>query len=329
MTFSKSVLDIDCSFEVDRISDFIREVTFKKFRRKGAVVGVSGGVDSAVVSELCVRALGKERVFGLILPEKESNRISEEFALKQIEKLGIQTATVDITKCLESLNAYQTRNAVVRRIFPEFEESFRFHISLPQNLLDKDRLNYHSITIEDRDGKRQKKRVSGNDWLKISACQNMKQRTRMIMLYYYAEKNNYIVVGTTNKTEVMQGFYLKFGDGGVDIEPIAHLYKTQVFQLARNVGVIDAIIGRPPSPDTYSLPVTDKEFYFCLDFGLLDLLLYAYENNVPSEEISISLDLEEKQIKRVFRDFKAKERATWHLREMPPSLKTLRQDKHD
>jgi NAD+ synthase len=329
MTVSKSILDIDCSFEVARISDFLREMTFKKFRRKGAVVGVSGGIDSAVVAELCVRALGKERVLGLILPEKESNPISEEYALKQIEKLGIQMVTVDTTKCLESLNAYQARNAVIRRILPEFDDSFRFHISLPQNLLDKDRLNYYSITIEGRDGKRQKKRVSGNDWLEISACQNMKQRTRMIMLYYYAEKNNYIVAGTTNKTEVMQGFYLKFGDGGVDIEPIAHLYKTQVFELARNVGVIDAIIGRPPSPDTYSLPVTDKEFYFCLDFELLDLLLYAYENNVPSDRISTSLGLKREQIERVFRDFKAKERATWHLREMPPSLETFRLDKQD
>ena len=329
MTFSKSILDIYCSFEGDRICDFIREMTFKKFRRKGAVVGVSGGIDSAVVSELCVRALGKERVLGVILPEKESNPISAEYALKHAVKMGIKTVKVDITKCLESFNAYERRNAVIKGIFPEFDESFRFHISLPQNLLDKDRLNYHSITVEDRNGERQKKRVSGNDWLEISACQNMKQRTRMIMLYYYAEKNNYIVAGTTNKTEVMQGFYLKFGDGGVDIEPIAHLYKTQVFQLARNLDVISDIITRPPSPDTYSLPVTDKEFYFCLDYELLDLLLYAYENDASSDQISISLGLKKEQIERVFRDFKAKERATWHLRQMPPSLEAFRQDKQD
>ena len=145
----------------------------------------------------------------------------------------------------------------------------------------------------------------------------------MITMHYHAEKLNYIVAGTTNKAEVMQGFYVKFGDGGVDIEPIAHLYKTQVYQLARHLGVIHEIISRSPSPDTYSLPVTDKEFYFCLDYELLDLLLYAYENNVPLNDISNTLGLKEEQIQRAFRDFKAKDRATWHLREMPPTLENL------
>ena len=149
---------------------------------------------------------------------------------------------------------------------------------------------------------------------------NMKLRMRMIQLYYFAEKKNYLVAGTTNKSEVAQGFFVKFGDGGVDIEPIAHLYKTQVYQLAKYLGVIEEILNRPPSPDTYSLPVTDKEFYFCLDFELLDLLLYAYENKVPKDQISVVLGLDSEQIERVFKDFRAKERATWHLREMPPSL---------
>ena len=143
---------------------------------------------------------------------------------------------------------------------------------------------------------------------------------RMIQLYYCSEKNNYLVAGTTNKAEIIQGFYVKFGDGGVDIEPIGHLYKTQVYTMANHLGVIEEIIARPPSPDTYSLPVTDKEFYFCLDYELLDLLLYAYENNVPMGQISAAIELKEEQIKRVFKDFTFKERATWHLREMPKSL---------
>jgi NAD+ synthase len=148
----------------------------------------------------------------------------------------------------------------------------------------------------------------------------MKQRTRMIQLYLHAEMNNYVLAGTTNKSEMVQGFFVKYGDGGVDIEPLAHLYKTQVYELARHLGVIQEIIERPPSPDTYSLPVTDKEFYFCLDYGLLDLLLYAYGQDVSVENVSRHIGLEEKQIQRVFRDFAAKENATWHLREMPPSL---------
>jgi len=321
MTFPKSVLDINPGHEVSRISDFIRKMAFKEFKRRGAVIGLSGGIDSAVAAELCVRALGREKVLGLLLPEKESNPISLEYGQKQAKKMGIETETVDITENLSSLGVYQNRDVVIKGIFPEFNDSYKFHITLPQNLLEKDRLNYHSITIEDRNGVRQKKRISGTDWLEISACQNSKQRIRMIKMYYYAEKANYIVAGTTNKTEVMQGFYVKFGDGGVDLEPIAHLYKKQVYQLARHLGVIDEIICRPPSPDTYSLPVTDEEFYFCLDYELLDLLLYAYEKNVPFDDISNTLGLEKEQIERIFRDFKSKERATWHLRQMPPSLK--------
>ena len=320
MEFNRAIIKINPGAEAGKIGRFIREMTLKDFRHRGAVVGLSGGIDSAVISELCVRSLGKERVLGLFLPEKESNPISIEYGQKHAEKMGIETITIDITENLTSFGAYQRRNAVIKRIFPEFDESFKFHITLPQNLLEKDRLNYHSITIEDGNGARQTKRISGSDWLEISSCQNIKQRTRMIQLYHHAEKNNYIVTGTTNKSEVIQGFYVKFGDGGVDIEPIAHLYKTQIYLLARHLGVIDEIINRPPSPDTYSLPVTDKEFYFCLDYELLDFLLYAYENNIPVNIISNTLDLKEEQIERIFRDFKAKEQATWHLRKMPPSL---------
>jgi len=295
-------------------------MTLKNFKRKGVVIGLSGGIDSALISELCVKALGKEKVVGLLLPEKESNPVSLQYGLKQAEKMGIQTINEDITDHLISLKVYERRDNVIKQLFPEFAHSYRFHVTLPQNLLEQDRLNYHSITIADANGKSQAKRLSSKEWLEISACQNIKQRVRMIQLYYYAEKNNYLVAGTTNKTEAMQGFFVKFGDGGVDIEPIAHLYKTQVYQLANYLGVIQEIIDRSPSPDTYSLPVSDKEFYFCIDYELLDLLLYAYENNVPKNEISKVLNLGEQQIDRVFKDFKAKEQATWHLRQTAPTL---------
>jgi NAD+ synthase len=319
MPFHRDILRIDPKAEADKISQFIREMTFKDFKRRGAVVGLSGGIDSAVTAELCVRALGKEKVLSLLLSEKESNSISSRYGQKHAEKMGIQTITADITDNLKSLGVYENRNAVIKRIFPEFNDTYKFHVTLPQNLLEKDRLNYHSITIEDENRVRQTKRIPAKDWLEISACQNMKQRIRMIQLYHFAEKNNYIVAGTTNKSELMQGFFVKFGDGGVDIEPMAHLFKTQVYALARYVDVIDEIIKRPPSPDTYSLPVTDKEFYFCLDYELLDLLLYAYEKRIPSDEIAKALHLKEQQIDRIFTDFAAKERATWHLRQTPPS----------
>jgi len=318
--FDKDILRINPEAETQRICEFIRRMALQDFKRKGAVVGLSGGIDSALVVELAVRALGREKVLGVFLPEKESNPISLEYAEKQAAKLGIETVKVDITENLESFGVYQRRNAVVKQVVPEFDDTLKFHVTLPQNLLEKDRFNYYSIIVEGKDGNRETKRLSGNDWLEISACTNIKQRTRMIQLYYYAEKHNYIVVGTTNKSELLQGFFLKFGDGGVDVEPIAHLYKSQVFEMSKYLGVIQEIIDRPPSPDTYSLPVTDKELYFCIDYELLDLLLYAYENDVPRQDISKALSLTEEQINRVFRDFKAKKQATWHLRATTPTL---------
>ncbi|MGQ9638325.1 MAG: NAD(+) synthase [Thermodesulfobacteriota bacterium] len=320
---SKSILKINPELEKQRIVDFIREMTFIKFKRRGAVIGLSGGVDSAVVAELCLLALAKENVLALLLPEKESNPLSLEYGKKQAEEMGINFLEINITPFLDSLHVYTERDAIIKEIFPEYGDSYRFQITLPQNLLEQERINYHILTIMDKDGNKKSKRLSSKEWLRISAYQNIKQRLRMIQLYHYAEKNNYLVAGTTNKTELAQGFYVKFGDGGVDIEPIAHLYKTQVYQLARYLGVIEEIINRPPSPDTYSLPVSDKEFYFCLDYELLDLLLYAYLNKIARDEIVDCLNLSQEQVARVFKDFEAKERATWHLRELPPSIKEI------
>ena len=316
----KNLLNIDCLKESERIQQFIKEQIYTHFKSRGAVVGLSGGIDSALISTLCVRALGREKVLGLILPEKESNPISKTYAQKHAEALGIKAEAVDITAQLEVLGTYAERDAVIKSIFPEFNDTCKFHITLPQNLLEKDRLSYHIITMQSPRGETQSKRLSPGEWQQISSAQNTKQRIRMINLYRLAEKHNYIVAGTTNKSEVMQGFYVKHGDGGVDIEPIAHLYKMQVYQLSNYLGVIEEIINRPPSPDTYSLPVTDEQFYFCMPYELADLLMYAYENKIPEREVIEATKLSTEQIQRAFRDFKAKENATWHLRQLPPTV---------
>jgi NAD+ synthase len=320
MNFSKDILTIDAQKACKKICKFIKDQVFLEFKREGIVVGMSGGIDSALTASLCVKALGKEKVLGVILPEKESSPKSFPYAKKLAEKLEIKTEIVDITPVLESLGAYQKRDQIIKRIFPEYDQSYKSKIGLPQNLLEKDRFNVFLLKIEDKVGNQKQARLPKYDLLGIVAATDMKQRTRMINLYYFAEKNNFIVAGTTNKSEVMQGFYVKYGDGGVDIEPIAHLYKTQVYQLAKYLEVPEEIIKRTPSPDTFPSEVSDQEFYFCLPYDTLDLLLYAWEKKVPHSQISEILKLTEKQVERVFRDFESKKKATAHLGILPPVL---------
>jgi NAD+ synthase len=319
MNFHKDILKIDCEQETERISRFIREQK-QAMKREGAVVGLSGGVDSAVCAQLCVQALGRESVFGLILPEKESNHISREFALKQAQNMGIETETVDITKILEGFGTYKKRDELIKEIFPEYDSRFKIKITLPPDLLSRDALNFFTLTVDDGRGDTHSVRLTKEMVNGIVAATNTKQRTRMMHLYYCAEKMNYLVCGTTNRSETVQGFFVKFGDGGVDIEPIAHLYKTQVYKLAEHLGVIEEIRERTPGPDTYSFEVSDEEFYFRMPYEKLDLLLYAWENDVAVAEVCGAMDLTEGQVKRAFRDFGAKKRATEHLRMLPPSL---------
>jgi NAD+ synthase len=320
MNFSKDVLTVDAHKECEKISEFIKHQVFNRFKKEGAVVGLSGGIDSALAACLCVEALGKEKVLGVILPEKESNPKSLPYAKRLAQKLEIETEIVEITPVLQSLGAYRKRDQIIKKIFPEYGQSHKSKIGLPQNLLDKDRFNVFLLKIEDKDGRKKQARLSKYDLLGIVAATDMKQRTRMTNLYYFAEKNNYSVVGTTNKSEVEQGFYVKYGDGGVDIEPIAHLYKTQVYQLAEYLEVPEEIIKRTPSPDTFPSEVSDQEFYFCMPYDTLDLLLYALEKDVPHSQISEILELTEEQIERVFRDFESKKKATAHLGILPPTL---------
>jgi NAD+ synthase len=317
--FSRDVLQINCEEEVQRIEGFIREQVFTHFKKSGVVVGMSGGVDSAVIASVCARALGAEQVLGLILPERESSPVSAQYAKKHATKLRIRSEEVDITPCLESLAAYTRRDQLIRGVFPEYSKGYAFKLVLPQNLLERDRFNIYSLKIQGPGGESRTKRLSISDYLGIVAALNMKQRTRMIQLYYFAERSNYLVAGTTNRTEVDQGFFVKYGDGGVDIEPIAHLYKTQVYQLARYLDVPSEIIERTPTPDTFSSGTSDEEFYFCLPYPTLDLLLCAKENNVSFEEITAASGLTEEQLRRAFKDFDAKRKATETFRHMPPA----------
>ena len=318
MIFSKDILKLNCQETANEIQNFIKNEVFNKFKKKGAVIGLSGGVDSALSAALSVNALGAENVIGLILPEKETNPCSIDYAKLHAKQLDIKTFHIDITSILNSFNIYSKKNEIIMKIFPDFKEDMRYRLTLPQNLLDKDRFNIYSLEIEIKPGEIISKHMNIKDYRELVALTNIKQRTRMVLLYYFAEKNNYIVLGTTNKTEYLQGFFVKYGDGGVDIEPLADLYKTQVFELAEYLNVPEVIVQRKPSPDTYSLEVSDTEFYYCIPFDKLDLLLYAYENQIDMTKIKDELILEESQIKRAFLDFERKRKMTEHFRYLPP-----------
>ncbi len=319
INFHKDVLNIDCSKEAERIGKFIREQAVR-LKRYGAVIGLSGGVDSALSAALCVRALGKDKVWGLMLPDKESSPDSEEFGTRHARKLGIRCEKVDITPVLQAFGSYEKRDAVAHSIFPEFTSEYKLKITLPSDLLNKDSLNFFTLTVIDPQGNAKSARLNNEQAKGIIAATCTKHRTRMMTQYYYAEKMNYFVCGTTNKTEALQGLFVKYGDGGVDIEPIAHLFKAQVFQLAEYMGVIPEILRRKPCPDTYSAPVTDEEWYFRMPYGLLDLLLYAWEGKLDVAQVCSVIGLTEAQVNRAFKDFSHKHNATKHLSEVPPTL---------
>jgi NAD+ synthase len=319
LSFNKDILKIDCSAETDRICSFIHDQV-TEMKRDGAVIGVSGGIDSAVCSALCVRALGKDKVLGLLLPERESNEASAVYAAKHSHAIGLNTLTADITPTLMGFGTYEKRDKVIKSIFPEFDASYGSKIVLPSDLIDRDAFNFFTLKIIDRNGQIKSSRLNNQALRGIVAATNTKQITRMMHLNYFADLNNYLVCGTTNRSETVQGFFVKFGDGGVDIEPIAHLYKLQVYQLANYLGVIDEIIKREPSPDTFSFKVTDEEMFFRIPFETLDLLLYAWENKVPVDEVCEAMNLTQEQVNRAIRDIISKFNTTKYLREPPINL---------
>ncbi|MGC9323256.1 MAG: NAD(+) synthase [Desulfomonilia bacterium] len=324
MRFTRDVLRIDPEHEVNRISVFLQEQTKKVYRRAGIVVGLSGGIDSAVMAALATVALGNEHVVGLILPEKESNPISSVYARSHAERLGIEHREIDITPTVESVFPYSSRDAYIKNLIPEFEQGCTYNISLPTDLLERDAFSVYVLQVRLPDGNIRRKRLSTEGFRFITSCANIKIRSRMIHLYAEADRKNLLVAGTTNRTEFLLGDFCRYGDGGTDVEPIAHLYKNQIYQIAHYLDVPQEIVARTPSPDTFSLPVSDQEFFFRIPFDKLDLLLYAWEHHIGEEDAAHVLGLPHEAVKRAFQDFTTKNRATAHLREMPYSFPEAR-----
>ncbi|MEA3436112.1 MAG: NAD(+) synthase [Thermodesulfobacteriota bacterium] len=320
MIFNLNVLKIDPAQELEKLSKFIVEQVKVVFRRKGVMVGLSGGIDSACIADVAVHAIGKERVVGLVLPETESNPISSEYAIKHAQALGIEHRQINITPTVDSVVHYKWRDEFMQKLIPEYKPGYKYNITLPVDLLERDSFNFYSLQVQMPGGEIKKKRLNLEEFRTVTSFANIKIRARMLHLYAEAERRNLLVVGTTNRTEFILGDFCKYGDGGTDIEPLSYLYKNQIYQLSDYLKVTPEIINRQPSPDTFSLPLTDQEFFFRISFDKLDYLLYAWEHDVPINDVANVLDISEDAVERAFKDFASKYRATAHLREVPHTL---------
>ncbi len=320
----RGVLRIDAAAETERIVGWMKE-TMRGLHRTGAVVGISGGIDSSVCLALSVRAFGAERVVALLLPDKDSDPLSEDLARHLAAHYGVTPIREPVTPALEGFACYARRDEAIARVFPEYDPAagYKAKIVLPAGLLDEGTLNVFSLTIVTPEGDEKSARLAPREFAQIVAASNFKQRSRTAMLYYHAELNNYAVVGTPNKNERDQGFFVKYGDGGYDLAPIAHLYKTQVYQLARHLDVPEAIQQRTPTTDTYSAPSTQEEFFFRLPYQTMDLLWYAQEHEVSVEDTALALEMSPDQVRNAFDDFTRKRRTTHYLRAAPLDMAGL------
>ena len=282
--------------------------------RKGAVLGVSGGIDSSVCAVLCAKAFGAKNMLTIFMPERDSSAESMRLGKILTDQFGIPSIVEDITPMLEGAGCYHRQVQAIQLVFPEFEPHWKFKITLP-SLLENNRLNVARLTIELPSGETKSGRMPYDAYFQLIAATSFKQRTRKMMEYYHADRLNFAVCGTPNRLEYDQGFFVKNGDGSADVKPIAHLYKTQVYQIARALGIPEVICSRPPTTDTFSLSQTQEEFYFALPYHTMDLCLYALNNNVSSSDAAAAVGLTIEQVERVFTDIQAKRRATlpFHL----------------
>jgi len=320
MLFNLEVLKIDPAQQLAKLSAFIVEQMNVVFRRKGVIVGLSGGIDSACIAAVAAHAIGKEKVVGLVLPESESNPISSEYAIKHAKALGIEHRKIYITPTVDSVVHYKWRDEFIQKLIPEYKPGYKYNITLPTDLLERDTFSFYSLQVQMPDGEIKRKRLNLAGFRTITSFANIKIRARMLHLYAEAERRNLLVIGTTNRTEFILGDFCKYGDGGTDIEPLTYLYKNQIYQLSDYLEVIPEIIKRQPSPDTFSLPVSDQEFFFRIPFNRLDHLLYAWEHDIPINDAANILDISEDAVNRAFKDFSSKFRATEHLRKVPNTL---------
>ena len=319
LPFSKDILFINNTESIIKlITTKLKEDVLSITKRKGAVVGISGGIDSSVTLALSVKALGSDNVVGILLPEKDSSEESKQLALKLADQFGVKTIEENITGALEGFRCYSRRDEAVSAIFPEYNSNdYTMKIGINPKGISRNLPAVFSLTIVDKNGIPKSKLLPPKEYLQIVAASNFKQRCRMSMLYYHAERLYYAVIGTPNKHEVEQGFFVKYGDGGADIMPIGNFYKTQVYQLAEYLNIPKEIRERTPTSDTYSAEQTQEEFFFQLPFEEMDLLWYGFENGYDPSEVAKVIGKTEDEIKSIFNNFSRKQKTTAYLRMAP------------
>lgn len=310
-----TVLDIDLEHEADRIATRLREITARELHRRGLVVAISGGIDSSVCAALAVRALGPDRVFTLILPEQDSSDDSAERAHTLAAHLGVRSEIVDIAPTLAAIGCYRARDAAVRSVLPEYGDDWKMKIVIAGGI--EGRINRFRLIAEAPDGGRHECELGLSEYLTIVAATNFKQRIRKTLEYFHADRLNYAVVGTPNRVEYDQGFFVKNGDGSADVKPIAHLYKTQVYAMAHYLGLPGRICAAQPTTDTYSLSQGQDEFYYGLPYKQLDLALWALEHDRPAAELAAALQVGEAQARAIYEDLRNKRRTTRYLHRGP------------
>lgn len=320
--FSAEALKIDARAVAERMSVSIRHIILSRLRRRGAVVGLSGGVDSSVTAAICVKALGRERVFGIFMPEEDSSSDSLRLGKLLADSLGIDSTVEDIGPALRALGCYRRRDEAIRKVIPEYRDGWKSKIILP-NLVDGPAYSLFSVVAQSPAGEIKRVRLTAEAYLGVVAATNFKQRTRKMLEYYHADRLWYAVAGTPNRLEYAQGFFVKNGDGAADFKPIAHLYKSQVYQLGHSLGVPTEILTRPPTTDTYSMEQTQEEFYFSIPLEKLDLCLYAKNNGVDIPHVANATGFTLDQVTRVYAMIDSKLRASRYLHYAPQLIEEV------
>lgn len=317
--FTKDVIKLkDVDATIETICSKLENDVHKVLRRRGAIVGISGGIDSSVTLALAAKAFGAKNVVGIMLPEKDSESESKKLALELAHKFGVEVLEENISGALEGFACYQRRDEAVKRVIPEYNPSTdKMKIGIPEEFINTDMPPIFYLTVIFKDDTERIERLPMNEYLQIVAASNFKQRSRMSMLYYHAEARHYAVIGTPNKHEVQQGFFVKYGDGGADVMPIGHLYKTQVYELAAALGVPNEIIERVPTTDTYSAAQTQEEFFYQMPFESMDLMWYAWENKYDPKEVAEVMGMSKEEVLRIFKNLERKQKTTSYLRRAP------------